>query len=111
VLPRLDATAQINYARTVFPLCYFDEASCAQGLERLARFQFEVDEETGERDRTYKHDINSHGASAFMGFAVSIKHVEKKERPQEQPPRDVPVNPEFGPYVPFGHGLGWMERT
>lgn len=109
-LPRLPVTDQINYARTVFPLCWFDEVETAPGLERLARFKFDVDEDTGERDRAPLHDINSHGASAFMGFAVSIKHVEKKDRPQEKEDRSGLSHPEFGPFVNADNlGLGWMR--
>jgi len=111
VLPRLSTTAQINYARTVFPLCYFDETECAVGLERLRRYKFEIDEESGERDRVPLHDINSHGASAFMGFAVSIKHVDKKDKPEDKPDRTGMAHSEFGDFVPAeGVHLGWMNR-
>lgn len=109
VLPRLSPVTQINYARTVFPLCWFDEVECAEGLERLRRYKYEVDEETGERDRQPLHDINSHGSSAFMGFAVSIKHVDKKERPQEKPAEPELVYPELGPFVSDGASHGWMR--
>lgn len=109
VLPRLSTAAQINYARTVFPLCHFDEAECAEGLERLRRYKYEVDEETSERDRQPLHDINSHGSSAFMGFAVSIKHVDKKERPKEKEAEPELAYPELGPFVSDGASHGWMR--
>lgn len=109
VLPNVTLGSQINYARTVFPLCYFDEKACEQGIERLRKYKYEVDEETGQRRRLPTHDDNSHGASAFMGFAISIKHIDKKKRPQEEVPKDD-LTSEFGPFVQQGNaGLEWMR--
>lgn len=110
ILPRLPVATQISYARQVFPLCYFDEVKTAPGLERLRRYKYDVDAETGDRDRLPTHDINSHGASAFMGFAVSIKHVDKKDRPKETADRTGMAHPEFGDFVPADNlNLGWMR--
>lgn len=110
-LPKVSLASQINYARTIFPMCYFDEQACEQGLERLRRYKYDVDEETGQRDRVPLHDENSHGASAFMGFAISIKHVDKKRRQEEKPDKDDPSHPQFGQFVPQEDaGLAWMDR-
>lgn len=114
VLPNLKTATQISYARQVFPLCYFDEALTEHGLERLRRFRYEVDPDTQERERTPLHDINSHGASAFMGFAVSVKHLDKKPKPDELEEaealrKEQLAHPDFGPFVNDGFGQGWMR--
>lgn len=109
VLPNVSLTSQINYARTVFPLCYFDEKNCEQGLERLRRYKYDIDEETRQRKKLPTHDDNSHGASAFMGFAISIKHVDKKKRPEEKQEQGSSAHPEFGEFVPGNTpSLAWM---
>jgi phage terminase large subunit len=116
VLPRLSHAVQISYARQVFRLCLFDEERCSEGLERLRRFKFQIDEDTGERDRLPLHDVNSHGASAFMGFAVSVKHIDAKPKKSDEEDdaaaetlRNKLEHPEFGPFVDNGFGQGWMK--
>ena len=115
VMPNLKHVVQISYARQLFPLCYFDEAKTEQGLERLRRYRYDVDTDTKERDRAPKHDVNSHGASAFCGFAVSVKHLDRKPKPDEMAEaealrREELAHADFGPFVPAdGLGQGWMR--
>jgi phage terminase large subunit len=111
VLPRLSDATQISYTRQVFPLCWFDENKCAQGIERLRRYKYEIDEDTNERDRLPAHDVNSHGSKAFMGMAISIKHLDvKKKRPEDKPDRSELGHPELGPFVHSNEmGLGWLN--
>jgi phage terminase large subunit len=47
VVPRLSITDGINAARTIFPLCWFDESKCGDGIQALRHYRFEKDEETG----------------------------------------------------------------
>lgn len=79
IVPKLSITDGINAARTIFPQCWFDEANCADGLQHLRHYKFEVDEETGQFSKHPVHDQHSHGADAFRMLAVSLK--EKKETP------------------------------
>jgi phage terminase large subunit len=117
ILPRLAPATQISYARQLFRLCVIDEERCADGLERLRRFTYKIDDDTGQRDRLPLHDINSHGASAFMGFAVSVKHIDKKpkrtdddEDAEAETVRNKLEHPEFGPFVHEGSmNQGWMK--
>jgi phage terminase large subunit len=115
IMPNLKHVVQISYARQLFPLCYFDEAKTEQGLERLRRYRYDVNADTKERDRTPKHDVNSHGASAFCGFAVSVKHLDRKPKPDEMAEaealrREELAHSDFGPFVPAeGLGQGWMR--
>jgi len=64
-------TNAIDTARSIFPLCQFDEAGCQTGLKRLRHYRKDWDDERGVwRDRP-RHDENSHGADAFLTFACS----------------------------------------
>jgi len=111
VLPRLSDATQISYTRQIFPLCWFDEENCGQGIERLRRYKYSIDEDTNERERLPAHDVNSHGSKAFMGMAISIKHMGPKQKaPKVEEDRSELGNAEFGPFVPAADmGLGWMN--
>lgn len=62
---------QINQARPFFHKCQFDEASCSVGLKRLKQFRKEWDDLRGVWKDKSRHDINSHGAKAFLTFTSS----------------------------------------
>lgn len=63
----------INAARTIFDMCVFDEARCADGLQSLRRYRYEVNKETGQMSREPMHDENSHAADGFQTLALSIR--------------------------------------
>ncbi len=65
----------INAARTVFPRCWFDEERCADGLQALRHYRYDIDEETKQFSRLPLHDENSHPADAFRYLAVSINNA------------------------------------
>ncbi len=60
----------INAARTIFPTVWFDEENCADGLQCLRHYRYEIDPETGQASKKPKHDNYSHGADAFRYFAL-----------------------------------------
>jgi len=62
----------INAARTIFSRCYFDEEKCAEGLQALRHYRYEVDPESKQLSGRPLHDWASHGADAFRYFALSI---------------------------------------
>ncbi len=62
---------QINQARPIFHRCQFDEAGCSVGLKRLKSFRKEWDDLRGVWKDKSRHDINSHGAKAFLTFTSS----------------------------------------
>lgn len=78
IVPQLSVVDGINAARTVFSRCYFDENKCTDGLNRLRRYAYEIDEE-GQRSRLPLHDDNSHGADAFRYFAVANVELTRKK--------------------------------
>lgn len=72
VLPRASIIDGLNAVRTIFPNCWFDEARCADGLQALRHYRYEVDPETGRFGKMPLHDEASHAADAFRGLAMSL---------------------------------------
>jgi phage terminase large subunit len=73
VTPKTSVVNGINAARTVFATCWFDSEKCADGLQALRNYRYEVDPETQQYSTNPLHDWASHGADAFRYFAVSLK--------------------------------------
>lgn len=73
IIPKLSVADGINAARTVFQNCWFDEVKCADGLQALRRYRYDVDEVTGQFSRNPLHDDASHAADAFRYLALSLK--------------------------------------
>lgn len=71
IVPKLSLVDGINAARTLFSQCYFDEVKCADGLQCLRHYRYEVDPDTGNFSRNPLHDSNSHAADSFRYLAVS----------------------------------------
>lgn len=77
VLERVPTIDSINAARTIFPNCYFDRENCADGLNCLRHYRYEVDPETGNFSKMPLHDRYSHGADAFRYIALMVKEPAK----------------------------------
>src|SRR5207344_1875423 len=60
VAPRLPVIDGINAARTVFPLCYFDEQRCAAGIRSLRMYRYGGMKSFEGPTREPLHDIHSH---------------------------------------------------
>jgi phage terminase large subunit len=91
----------INAARTVMPLCNFDEENTSEGWQCLSRYAYEVDEEKGTFSREPEHDTPwSHGADAFQTFALSLKTEQDIKKP---PKRERPVFTPQRPNSWMGH--------
>jgi len=80
IVPNTGVAEGINAARTLFGQCVFDEAKCADGLQALRRYRYDVDAETGQWSKKPLHDANSHAADAFRYFALSIRQTDKRKR-------------------------------
>jgi len=78
ILPRVPVVDSINAARTIFSSCYFDRENCADGLQCLRHYRYEVDPDSGQFSRTPLHDVYSHGADAFRYIGLMIQ--DKKEQ-------------------------------
>lgn len=68
-----DKWAAIETARKAFSNCDWNEATCSQGLKRLAHYRKEWDELRGAWKNKPFHDDNSNGADAFMTFSGGFK--------------------------------------
>jgi len=73
IVPRLSVSDGINAARTIFNRCYFDEQKCAEGLQSLRHYRYDVDPDTKQFSDRPLHDWSSHAADAFRYFAVAIE--------------------------------------
>ena len=96
IVPQLSVADGINAVRMVFPNCWFDAERCADGLQALRRYRYDVDKATGERDRQPLHDEASHAADALRYLAVGLR--EPKAAKAAKPKVHV---------APAGRG-GWM---
>jgi len=74
----------INATRSLFPQLYFDEENCADGLNRLRRYCYKVDEKTGVWSPEPLHDENSHPADALRYLAQSLREP-RPARPRPRP--------------------------
>jgi len=70
VLKRQSISDKIAAARTIFPNCYFDREKCADGIQHLRHYTYEVKED-GQFSQNPKHDEHSHAASAWEYFGLS----------------------------------------
>lgn len=72
IVPKIGVADGINAARTLFPNCWFDAEKCADGMNSLRRYRYDVDPQTGQYSKAPLHDDASHGADAFRYLAVSM---------------------------------------
>jgi len=87
ILPRVPVVDSINAARTIFSNCYFDRENCADGLQCLRHYRYEVDPDSGQFSRNPLHDQYSHGADAFRYIGLMLQdRKEQKVRKQTYTP-------------------------
>ena len=77
IIPRTPIADSINAARTIFANCWFDRINCADGLQCLRHYRYEVDPDTKQFSRTPLHDQYSHGADAFRMLGLMIQEPKK----------------------------------
>lgn len=106
IVPKLSLVDGINAARTIFPQCWFDEANCADGLQCLRHYRYEVDPDTGNFSKNPLHDSNSHAADAFRYLAVSWRDSRQSRGMSQLKPPEPKIS-----YWGKGKGnvsTGWM---
>lgn len=100
VLDRIHViSAGIEATRSIFPLCWFDEEGCADGLQALRRYKFDVDPATGGYSKAPLHDENSDAADSFRQIAQSL-NIHKK-----LPVKEIQVSKRG-----ISEGGGWQGR-
>ena len=82
--------------KMIFPQLVMDKTRCADLLQCLNRYKWEIDEETGLRSKKPEDSVYKHGADAFRTFGMAIK--EDKE----------PVKQNKSQTVHHGGSAGWM---
>lgn len=75
---------QINAARSLLAVSWFDAENCAVGITCLDQVRREWNEHLQTYMERYRHDEYSHGASAFMTGAVMLGMLQRG-RPRAQP--------------------------
>ena len=82
ITPKTTVANGINAARTLFPNVYFDADKCADGMNHLRRYRYDVDPETGQFSKEPLHDDASHAADAFRYLAVSLREKKASQMPK-----------------------------
>lgn len=72
ITPKLSIADGINAARMLMNRCYFDQNRCAEGLQALRHYRYDVDPDTKLFSKTPLHDQNSHAADAWRYAAVAL---------------------------------------
>jgi len=78
IVPNLSIVDGLASARAVFSRCWFDAEKCADGLQALRHYRYEVDDSLGTFKQKPLHDWASHPADAFRTFAVAIQEPKRK---------------------------------
>lgn len=82
IIPSLTVIDGINAARMLFNRVWIDQKKCAEGLQSLRHYRFEVDPNTGRFGPKPVHDWSSHAADAFRYMAIG--HKDKRARTRDR---------------------------
>ena len=102
VVPQHSLEDGIHASRMLIPRCWFDETKCAQGIEALQHYRWDVNTRINEFKPLPVHDWSSHGSDAFRGLAFRHMTPRKPKRAPDGPTRDY--DPDDKPRVGFRHG-------
>ena len=73
IVPKLSVDDGIQAVRNILPRCIFDSLKCQKGLEALASYHKEYDDQAKTFKDRPDHDWSSHASDAFRYFAVGHK--------------------------------------
>lgn len=82
IVPKLSLPDGINASRLIFPNCWFDEDGCADGLDALRHYRYNVVD--GQLSNEPIHDWASDGADAFRYMAVALRAPRPKSQVEEK---------------------------
>jgi phage terminase large subunit len=93
VMPQLKVEQGIQAARTIFGKYFFDAEKCADGIQALRHYRYEVDEAKSDPSGNHislskvpRHEWVSHAADAFRTAAVMIREPERKKEQEKRRP-------------------------
>ena len=72
ITPKLSIADGINAARTLLDRCFVHETNCADGLQNLRHYRYDVDPNTKMFSNKPLHDQHSHAADAWRYVAVAL---------------------------------------
>jgi phage terminase large subunit len=101
ITPKQSISSGIEASRALFGQLWFDEERCADGINALRHYRYEVDPDTKMYSDKPLHDHNSHAADAFRYMAIALKEPKKIVREFKTIPRNPMVT---GPH----QSGGWM---
>jgi phage terminase large subunit len=100
IVPKLSVADGINSVRTLFPTMWFDRDHCADGVQTLRHYRYDVDPDTGQFSRQPLHDHVSSASDALRYCAVAMQGSRRAGY----------KTPEPGPRPPYAHrSYGWMR--
>lgn len=116
LVPKLSKVDGINAARTLFANVYFDEERCADGVQALRHYRYELIEDPVKKIFTREpvHDWTSHAADAFRYAAIAVRQpkgsggqVQARVRGAEQ---EDGLMARLGRFINIGgnSNTGWM---
>lgn len=89
-VPKTSIDTRIEAARLIFPMIWFDEEKCAEGLDALTNYRYAVDEETKHFSDEPLHDWASHAADAFGYMAVALREPKPPKKELQTRPKPLP---------------------
>jgi phage terminase large subunit len=93
VVPRVpQKIVGIRAARQIFDLCNFDEENTQDGWQCLCRYQWKVNEDTGQFSQQPLHNDYSNGADGFQTFALSLKSETASKKKKVDPDEGRIIN-------------------
>jgi phage terminase large subunit len=92
IVPRLSVADGINAVRTLFPSMWFDRQRCADGVQALRHYRYDLDA-AGHLSRTPLHDEASHGADALRYVAVAMQEARRAAYPAMPERRRITLAP------------------
>lgn len=84
IIPKTSIADRINAGRSIFNRCWFDAENCADGINALRHWRYDVDPDTKQFSKIPLHDDASHGGDAFTYFAVSMGETKRKKPAPER---------------------------
>ncbi len=85
IVPQIGVEQGINAARELFANIWFDAEKCADGIQMLRQYRYEVDPDTKQFSKKPLHDHTSHAADAFRYMAVGLKDKPAKKHTYKPP--------------------------
>lgn len=92
IVPKLSVADGINAVRTLFPTMWFDRERCADGVQALRHYRYDLDP-NGQFSRNPLHDAASHGSDALRYVAVAMQEVRRVKYPTVPPRQRAQIEP------------------